>query len=884
MSNIDRRYAYLDEGVFPAEGEYGVTYLTLYSSNAGNVYDGWVYDPDDKIEESSTPRTYGYRNPDYQQYCWDDEVVVDLSNAQNRQESSESVQGRITSFNTNVSSSPIILQDIDITGLTEEERENKATVVLFSAIPIVKDAYIQAQIEVQCKCNLSPDNTSGEMRIEAFYILNDESDRTMRPNPVHTFTVSSPNERHTLPWIYWNPALKHEDHNYIGVKLIATGGTAEIGISDDPDYGDAIITLASGGLNGDIVYNGHPVSLEIFGKEEVVGGYKLNPDDYTVLCTYDTGEIYEVTRMCTFNPEMGTAITESTTLLTANYLGLRAAMYIYLGLVESIELFGLEDIYDSYKLKLTDYTVLAYLDNGDVMEVTGECTFSPSMGTVISTNTTLVATYEPYWMIGASFTDSLNIVSHGDAIISESPNDGLIYKLYSDHHITITGNSHLVGEDYEKWEYIAIPNAIRSMMSSSSEYSIEWAAEGCISGYVVPSVNISFLKGFKDVKVRPERIRGNSGRAIIRLNVNGSSISSDDLMFFNNIDYKVPDSPNYLATVNDNNFDSTFRNCDGITHLNFLSKLELNRMEDPSYRPSFMQTFYKCENLSDISGIANLDMSYVKRVDNMLYGCKSLTSLSDTAKWKLYYVWTAYRMCYDSGLESLEGCGDWEMGKLFKLENPDSPYPSISECFSHTKITDVEGVEGWFKQGSAIESIGGFIHENQYLTSLKGSEEWDMRHINSIRYLCSACPNLTDITQSSSWHLSDNCDATNAFSGSTNIENISIVNTWLSSCSSVSGMFSAGTSGFNYGNAINILKPSDDLSVIFGELIDGKIQTFTYSNGGRTKYGMFSGRDPWSWVKSGGTIIGIRFIYPGALPQWYMNAISVNLGYPIIND
>ena len=43
MSNIERKYAYYDEGVLPEEGEYGVTYLTLYSSSAGNIYDGWIY-------------------------------------------------------------------------------------------------------------------------------------------------------------------------------------------------------------------------------------------------------------------------------------------------------------------------------------------------------------------------------------------------------------------------------------------------------------------------------------------------------------------------------------------------------------------------------------------------------------------------------------------------------------------------------------------------------------------------------------------------------------------------------------------------------------------------------------------------------------------------
>ena len=193
MSNIERKYAYYDQGVLPTVGESGVTYLTLYSSGAGNIYDGWIYDPDHKVPVSVTERTFGYRHPEFSQYCWDDEVVVDLSNPQNREES-EFEQGRITSFNTNVSPYPIILDDIDISEMTEEQRERHATTVLFTAIPLVKDAYIQAQIEVQCKCNLSPDNTSGEMRVEAFYILNDEEHQN---NVVVTIKNLSTNEVET---------------------------------------------------------------------------------------------------------------------------------------------------------------------------------------------------------------------------------------------------------------------------------------------------------------------------------------------------------------------------------------------------------------------------------------------------------------------------------------------------------------------------------------------------------------------------------------------------------------------------------------------------------------------------------------------------------------
>ena len=437
MSTIKRKYEYYDQGVLPEEGEYGITYLTLYSSTSGNIYDGWIYDPDNKIPVSVTERTFGYRHPEFSQYCWDDEVVVDLSNPQAREES-DFTQGRIVSFNTNVSPYPIVLQDIDISEMTESEREQNATTVLFTAIPLVSDAYIQAQVEVQCKCNLSPDNTSGEMRIEAFYILNDESDRTMRPNPVHTFTVSSANERHTLPWLYFNPALRHEDNNYIGVKLICTGGTAEIGISDVREYGDAIITLTSAGLTGDNIFAGKPVSLDIFGLEEVTPGYELDVEDYTVFCEYDTGEVYEVTRLCDFNPAMGTEIVDPVTILTALYSGLSASMAITLGMIDHIELSGNESIHGSYTLDIDDYTVMAYFDNGDIWDVTELCSFSPAMGTTITENTTLTATLQPSWMPESTFTDSLELTKIGVRRQTSSSYD-LIYTLYDDNVLVISG-------------------------------------------------------------------------------------------------------------------------------------------------------------------------------------------------------------------------------------------------------------------------------------------------------------------------------------------------------------------------------------------------------------------------------------------------------------
>jgi surface protein len=811
MSNIERRYAYLDEGVFPEEGEYGVTYLTLYSSNAGNTYDGWVYDPDNKVRESLTERTYGYRNPDYPQYCWDDEVVVDLSNAQSRQESSEYTQGRITSFNTNVSDRPIVLQDIDITGLTEEERENLATTVLFSAIPLVQDAYIQAQVEVQCKCNLSPDNTSGEMRIEAFYILNDESDRTMRPNPVHTFTVTSANERHTLPWLYWNPALRHDDHNYIGVKLICTGGTAEIGISDNPDYGDAMITLASAGLTGDHIDSGHPVSLEIFGKEEVVGGYELDINDYTVLCTYDTGEIYEVTRMCTFTPEMGTRIEQAFTTLTAHYQGLNASMTIRLGMVESIELTGVDTFHNKLKLKLSDYTVLAYLDTGDVMDVTAECTFSPAMGTTITSNTTLTATYSPYWMHGASFTDSIGIEQLNVVATDYNEQNGLVYTLYEDNNIVITGNATHPYPSYTEAienEIIQVPSGLKSYVRNDG-YTLEWDAEGTVGGFKTiasasggdtPTTWYYLCKGFigfDDVQLSacikndptPNGYFWRLGFIWIDFQYERDLTSNmlrwlgnaDDSRFVRNA---TSTSGNNTATVA-----YAFAWCRALSDVDFMAGWQMaNECTSTNYM------FRGCVSLKNINGLRDLNMSNIKTAWVMFRSCSQLETVNGAANWDVSNLEEAPGMFADcESLTITDALWFWRPNSLRDLSNMfgrsgitsagflknwnKSSWQNIAGIVSYSNIIDLDGLQGLdFTSFPSDRTNGVSIIGCPELLNLNGSEDWILASNIDLRF--SYNPKLCDISALSEWDTSPLTSIASMFEYDDSLADLSPLSGW----------------------------------------------------------------------------------------------------------
>ena len=909
MSTVERRYSYHDDGALPAEGEYGVTYLTLYSSNAGNTYDGWMWDPD-RIHYSETERTYGYRNPKYPDYCWDDEVVVDLSNAQNRQESSEFEQGRITSFNTSVSSSPIVLQDIDITGLTESEREAKATTVLFSAIPLIKDAYIHAEVEIQAKMNISPTNTNGSVRMEAFYILNDESDRTMRPNPVDHRYVCTENERNTFRYLYFNPALSHDDHNYIGVKLLCTGGTAEIGISDNPEYGDAIITLTSAGLTGDHIDEGRPDSLDIYGKETVYPKYKLKVEDYTVLCSYDTGELYDVTRLCEFNPPMGTKIVDPITLLTASYMGLTASMYIELAEIESIELIPVSTEYeDSYTFDIDDYTVLAYFDNGDILDITDDedLTFSPVMGTTITQTTTLTATYTPSWTQGETYTDSVEIeIIPSHSVIDTGTNDlgGLIYTLYDDGVVEITGDANVMGEvasvgDYH--EVVSIPSNIRQDIINEGfgTYELQWNASGEIGGIYLPGGTgflCSSLTNFSNVQIKPYIARYPNDTPTgysnpIQIYFNGQTeLTSSDLSVLLNMNYDVVSSMPVVVTTGayspylaNGILQSAFEHCESITDLDFLANLDTSRVSD-------MRTMFAwCVDLTDLEGAKNWNVSAVTTMTDMFARCESLETARDLSLWDPALVTNIDEMFAYSALNTLAGIGQVPFGRSI------GGTVSNNRMFEGTNLDDLYGIDpDWFKN-SKLQPKNIFSNIAT-LTSLNGSSNLDLTSNNSIQAMFSGCSNLSDISAAATWDVSTIRTFTNAFSGN-KVKNIQYLSNWIMS----SGNAFTGMIGFYPNDSTEVMQCSCDLNE-FDTYTSGKADTavLTFRTTGGINYLRITDRGEisgdWYYSTSGGMLAGRDlfkitsgnvpvFYNPSAIPAWYKTRIEnyITAGHYIVS-
>lgn len=767
MSNIERKYAYHDDGILPAQGEYGVTYLTLYSSGAGNTYDGWIWDPD-RINYSETARTFGYRNPSYPDYCWDDEVVVDLSNPQNREEgSSEFEQGRLTSFNTNVSDQPIILQDIDVTGMTEEERECRATTVLFSAIPLIKDAYIHAEVEVGMKMNISPTNTNGNVRIEAFYILNDESDRTMRPHPINHYTVSTNNEQNLLRLLYWNPALRHEDPNYIGVKLIASGGTAEIGISDDPDYGDAIMTISSAGFRGDNIYDEQPIGLNIYGRTSVPYHYIFDPDDFTVVATFADGTTMDVTRICEFSPEMYTmaisSVDHPTVTLTATFMGLTASLEIAVPYVGYLYMTGNTVIHGSYTLDIDDYTVIAYISaypgdpNPIQINVTDECIYTPAMGTTLTENTTLAAEY--FEEDGSSKSTSIYIRAQS---VRDTTGTGdfkdIVYTLYEDGYLEITG------EISNTWELKSdVDQGVKGYSGSVGVYENhrQFGPAGySVSGKPIHTpysitANITWGPGLDGT------VPGSDTR-YVPMYLFDIHIPSSFMQYVRKVDYKVIGKPlgmTLLTSQTNDGRSATNSNARSSIELIGFDNIDTSKLismagcfvgQNTSSRRNFSSfsfiNSWDLSNLDDISyafGACNIDGMHIN-CQNIHYanGAFISTHFEHTGVNDNPFTFGTFnnlvlaaRMFAGSDIDSLDFASSWRFPELL------SSIYMFSMC---RNLTDIEGIANW-NVAKLFESEFMFNECTSLETIVDAFDDWGNTSLQSARCMFYRCTNLREI-------------------------------------------------------------------------------------------------------------------------------------------
>ncbi len=97
--------------------------------------------------------------------------------------------------------------------------------------------------------------------------------------------------------------------------------------------------------------------------------------------------------------------------------------------------------------------------------------------------------------------------------------------------------------------------------------------------------------------------------------------------------------------------------------------------------------FYDCSNLTDISGLANWNVSNVKDMSLMFYNCSSLTDLTPLKSWTVSNVTdmsSMFRKC--SSLTALTALANWNVSNVTNMSG------MFSGCSS---LTDLTPLKSW---------------------------------------------------------------------------------------------------------------------------------------------------------------------------------------------
>ena len=191
----------------------------------------------------------------------------------------------------------------------------------------------------------------------------------------------------------------------------------------------------------------------------------------------------------------------------------------------------------------------------------------------------------------------------------------------------------------------------------------------------------------------------------------------------------------YFDTSKVKNMSSMFLYC-GVTDVTPLANWDMSNVT------STERMFEQCPNLSDITPLANWNTSNVQNFSHMFLACKSLRNrLNTISKWDI------------SSATSIEG--------LFEGD---------------TDLTDLTPLANW--DVSKIENFARLFEDCSNLTDLTPIADWNTSKNINFAYLFSGCEGITDLTPLANWNISSLTTIQGIFSGCTGITDLSPISNW----------------------------------------------------------------------------------------------------------
>ncbi|MBP5656509.1 BspA family leucine-rich repeat surface protein [Candidatus Saccharibacteria bacterium] len=154
----------------------------------------------------------------------------------------------------------------------------------------------------------------------------------------------------------------------------------------------------------------------------------------------------------------------------------------------------------------------------------------------------------------------------------------------------------------------------------------------------------------------------------------------------------------------------------------------------------FNGAFARLLALSDISGLADIDMSKVENVECLF--------------------------CEDGKLKTVNALKDWDMSNVVRM----------SHMFMRAGLTDISGLAGW--NVSKVKAFDGLFMEAYGVSDISALKNWDMSSAEDVSDMFNECSQIKDISAVSNWKTSTFEVIGGMFEGLTELKDITPLKNW----------------------------------------------------------------------------------------------------------
>ena len=190
--------------------------------------------------------------------------------------------------------------------------------------------------------------------------------------------------------------------------------------------------------------------------------------------------------------------------------------------------------------------------------------------------------------------------------------------------------------------------------------------------------------------------------------------------------------------------------------------------------------FYDCSNLTDISALADWNVSNVTNMSSMFYRCSKLTNLTPLEHWNVSNVTNMGSMFNGcSNLIDISPLADWTVSNVTDM---------ASMFFGCSSLTALTALANW--NVSKVTRMNYMFSSCSSITDLTGLKDWTVSNVTSMNYMFSSCSKLTDLTALVDWNVSKVTDMASMFNSCSSITDLTALANWnVSKVISMRNMF-----------------------------------------------------------------------------------------------